>query len=842
MKITYIKLTNFVGVYAAMGLHEVEFDFTDIDKPIIQIYGKNRCGKTVLIQQLHPFSTINLNGDERADLSLIIPNKVGMKRIVYEVNGEVYDIVHTYQPTKNSHSVSSSIMHNGQELNPSGGVTTFNSLIEKTLGINKYVFQFIINGTQLTSFANMSSAQRKNLLNKALGIDIYDKIHKLAKDDYRYTNKMITSLNNTKEYILSQYGSYEALCIMLKKKQEELVQLSNDIDSTKNEMMRLNGEIGIITNQHPREELMKIESSLVAYKNVVDKIGSYDPDMYDKLVQEQISLNNKLSELKNQRLLLRKDIDVLYAKKNDIENTMMKNRRARDDYDNMCKVRDEIKSKLDSLVVETSVDGSPQYYESMIHTAQTINGMCTEIFSCLNKNHLEMFVEMIETDVDISAFLMREGSVLNDTEKEMSVVSRFKRMVEGVDGDFVDKECINDKCIYRRTYNMIQSFFQSYQSTTSNQFTEYDLEQMEHAYKNVQTMKRLLNTYLTNDLNPIFDLKNILTNILHNKIGIDVSYIRHLMEQSSIVSQRSTFIGQLSNIESSIEQIKKLIITDNDGNSNDMIAGIDENINSLKQQDNAITTEIDRISSLLTNNEQNKMLLYQVKNININELNKQKSTLSDLIRRLDFDTTRYSTLEQTYSSLSVQYNSLSNEIKVLNDAYNQYVSTNSEIEKNSNIYEKYRIIAEATSSTKGKPVITIRDTVEHALTLTNRLLNIMYDGEIELLEPTIDESSFSLPFRSGSHTSPDIKYGSQSENTLLSLALELSLVSSLTQYDVPLIDELDAYLDDVTHDSFLLMIQEMMATLKIEQLFLISHNIQPGQYDHIVHVVDISKK
>lgn len=842
MKITYIKLTNFVGVYAAMGLHEVEFSFEDIDKPIIQIYGKNRCGKTVLIQQLHPFSSINLNGDERADLSLIIPNKVGMKRIVYEVNGEVYDIVHTYQPTKTSHSISSSITHNGKELNPSGGVTTFNTLIEKTLGINKYVFQFIINGTQLTSFANMSATQRKNLLNKALGIDIYDKIHKLAKDDYRYTNKMITSLNNTKEYILSQYGSYEALCIMLKKKQDELTQLSNDIDSTKSEMMRLSGEIGIISNQHPREELMRIESSLVAYKNVVDKIGSYDPDMYDKLVQEQISLNNKLSELKNQRLLLRKDIDVLYAKKNDIENTMMKNRRARDDYDNMCKVRDEIKGKLDSLVVETSVDGSPQYYESMIHTAQTINEMCTEIFSCLNKNHLELFVEMIKNDVDISAFLMREGSVLNDTEKEMSVVSRFKRMVEGVDGEFIDKECMHDKCIYRRTYNMIQSFFQTYQSTTSNQFTEYDLEQMEHAYKNVQTMKRLLNTYLTNDLLDTFDLMNILTNILHNKIGIDVSYIRYLMEQSSIVSQRSTFIGQLSNIESSIDQIKKLIITDSDTNTNDMIAGIDENINSLRQQDNAITTEIERISSLLTNNEQNKTLLYQVKNININELNKQKSTLSDLIRRLDFDTASYSTLEQTYNNLSVQFNSLSNEIKVLNDAYNQYVSTNAEIEKSSSVYEKYRIIAEATSSTKGKPVITIRDTVEHALTLTNRLLNIMYDGEIELLEPTIDESSFSLPFRSGSHTSPDIKYGSQSENTLLSLALELSLSSSLTHYDVPLIDELDAYLDDITHESFLLMIQEMMATLKIEQLFLISHNIQPGQYDHIVHVVDISKK
>lgn len=842
MKITYIKLTNFVGVYAAMGLHEVEFSFTEIDKPIIQIYGKNRCGKTVLIQQLHPFSSINLNGDERADLSLIIPDKVGIKRIVYEVDGEVYDIVHTYQPNRSSHSVSSSMMHNGQELNPSGGVTTFNSLIEKTLGINKYVFQFIINGTQLTSFGNMTSTQRKNLLNKALGIDIYDKIHKLAKDDYRYTNKMITSLNNTKEFILSQHGSYDALCVMLKKKQEELNQLTQNIDSTKNEMMRINGEIGILTNQHPREELMKIENSLAAYKNVVDQIGVYDPNMYDRLVQEQINLNNNLSDLKNQRLLLRKDIDILYAKKNDIESAIMKNRRARNDYDDLCKVRDELTQKMESITVEFNTDGSPQYYESMIHTAQTINGMCTEIVSCLNKNHLEMFVEMVQNNIDISSFLMREGSVLNDTEKEMSVVSRFKRMVESVDGDNVDNECIHDKCIYRRTYNMIQSFFASYQSTTSNQFTEYDLEQMEHAYKNIQTIRRLLNTYLTKDLVDVFDLENILTNLAHNKIGIDVSFVTYLMEQSSRTAQRSSYIGQLTNITSSIEQIKKLIITENDSNDSDMISGIDSSIESIRQQDAELTAEINRISSSLEDNERNKMLLYQVKNIDVNDLNKQKSTLTNLVSRLDWDMTRYSTLEQTYSELSVKFNTLSNEIKMLNDAYNQYVSTNAEIEKQLDVNERYKIIAEATSSTKGKPVITIRDTVEHGLTLTNRLLDIMYDGEIELLTPTINETSFTLPFRSGSHTSPDIKYGSQSENTLLSLALELSLVSSLTRYDIALIDEIDAYLDDITHGSFLIMLQEMMATLKMEQMFLISHNIQPGQYDHIVHVIDISKK
>ena len=293
MRITYIRLENFIGVHAAMGLKEVEFSFENIDKPIIQIYGHNRCGKTVLIQQLHPFSSISLNGDERSDLSLILPKEVGIKNIVYEVDGEVYNITHTYQPSKTSHTVSSSIVHNGEELNPSGGVTTFNSLIERILGINKYVFSFIINGTNLTSFGNMSTTQRKNLLNKAMGIDIYDKIHKMATDDYRYTNKIITSLNNTKEYILSTYGSYESLCALLKQKQDEFNVLTTQESNIEKRMNVLYGEMSAITNQHPDEEIVTVNNQLDTYERVVEVMGSYDPDMYDKLVQEQIKINKK---------------------------------------------------------------------------------------------------------------------------------------------------------------------------------------------------------------------------------------------------------------------------------------------------------------------------------------------------------------------------------------------------------------------------------------------------------------------------------------------------------------------------------------------------------------------
>ena len=45
-----------------------------------------------------------------------------------------------------------------------------------------------------------------------------------------------------------------------------------------------------------------------------------------------------------------------------------------------------------------------------------------EIVSCLNEHHLKMFTDMICNGVDVAAFLIQEGSVLMDSEKERSAV------------------------------------------------------------------------------------------------------------------------------------------------------------------------------------------------------------------------------------------------------------------------------------------------------------------------------------------------------------------------------------------------------------------------------------
>lgn len=837
MKILYIKLENFIGVQAAMGVRSVYFDFTKITKPIIQIYGKNRCGKTVLLQQLHPYSSINLNGDERSDLSLIIPKETGVKEIGYEVNGNVYTITHTYTPTKSSHSISSSLMCDGKEMNPSGGVTIFNELVEQIFGINKYSYQLIINGTNLQSFGTMSVTQRKNLMNKAMGIDIYDKIHKLATDDYRYTNKLIASLNNTKEYVLQTYGSYENLCTQHAYKKNEVDLLEQELSNMKSRLDTLLGTITTIRQQNPHQELSEIQQSLAAYKNVVDSIGSVDNDTYDKLVQKQIDLNNLISSTKNERSMVLRDLDDMYKKKEDINTTLMNSRRISSDYQDMLNTRKGLEDRINSIQIDEFTSSSSAHYRSMLSQAQSINSLCKDIRTCLNQQLLNMFAEMLENNVDISSFLVREGAALMDSEKEKSAISRVRDAINSVEGEMYD-DCKHTDCLYWRTYEVLQTYFKSYQTATGTNLTQYDIEQFEHAHKCVQMIRRMCDLDMAKEIKSMFQVDKIIRNVASGVYGIDISRITFLMEEAAKVELKQQLSQQLVDISKSISNTESLLLPT--GDMDEVIKGIEEKITLLQNQNVQLTRDIEIMSDSLNENERQRSLVSRVKNMDVTELSKRSKKLEELVNTLEQSETEYNQLFNRCNEANNRLVVLKNDLKRLEDAHTQYDSTVVEVDKHVYSNKRYNIIAEATSSTKGKPVIAIREKVEDALYLTNRLLDVMYDKEIQMLKPIIDETSFTLPFRSGGNISSDIRYGSQSESTLLSLALSLSLASSLTPYNVPLIDEMDAALDAEMRDSFLMMLQEIMSVLKMEQMFIISHSTQPGAYDHTVHVINIS--
>jgi chromosome segregation ATPase len=285
-----------------------------------------------------------------------------------------------------------------------------------------------------------------------------------------------------------------------------------------------------------------------------------------------------------------------------------------------------------------------------------------------------------------------------------------------------------------------------------------------------------------------------------------------------------------------------LIFTHGEQNEEEMINSINNEIEKINLKINQCDEQIKLVEEETEINKNQRMLYSSIRNINIGDVRVRFSKVSQLSKQLMDCENEYNNISAEYYQISSELQMLTKDLKTIEEAYNQYNSNVAELDSYLDKNKKYKIIAEATSPTKGKPVLAIREKVNNALSLTNRLLDVMYDGDMEMLKPVIDETHFSLPFRSGTNKLSDIRYGSQSENTLLSLAFDLSIATGLTKYNIPIIDELDAFLDAEVSESFVMMLIDIMSALQMEQLFDISHKLQPGQHDQYVHVFDITEE
>lgn len=473
-----------------------------------------------------------------------------------------------------------------------------------------------------------------------------------------------------------------------------------------------------------------------------------------------------------------------------------------------------------------------------------INSTCKEIVMCLSKEQLELFSTMISNNVDINAFIAEESSFVSKGENEKKIVSDLHALVNGVQGQYPDNNnCqIENECIYKHTVDTIKGFFRSYQQANEegHKLTTYDIENLSLAYKNLQSIYRMLESVsIPAEVQYMFDVNSMFVNLCNGKFAIDSNTIKDYMEEAAKLEMRDRYIKELNDIENTISTMKSGNVNVLYDNSD--IQNIENQISELSNKDSKISESITMIESSIKSNDMNRMSLSQLKNVNIKELSKRKQKLEKMMDSYNEMNGQYSNLNGQLNDMINRFNILSKDLETLEHANAQYLSTDEEIKKNKESDYKYKVIAEATSSTKGKPVLAIRDMMDKSKRLTNRLLDVMYTGEIQILDPIINESEFTIPFRCGGNISNDIRYGSQSESTLISLTLSLSLASSLTKYNIRLLDEIDGFMDQQSAEVFVLMLNEMIGTLGIDQMFIISHKMAPHAHDEIVHVLDIGK-
>ena len=326
-------------------------------------------------------------------------------------------------------------------------------------------------------------------------------------------------------------------------------------------------------------------------------------------------------------------------------------------------------------------------------------------------------------------------------------------------------------------------------------------------------------------------------NIKSSKYGIDFNYVKTLYEDAVNNEQRRKLIEQLQSVEHNIKTIEDVLVDDTDPSKaiediNKKLADIDARRNELLSVQHIYEAELQR-------NESNRKLVSQLNGVNIGEVSMKIDQLNKTINTLSQLKQLHAEHQRLYNEYLMDQQTLSSELKTLQTDDMHCKQTMNELMTNKENDNECKLISDATSSTKGLPVVMIRNTLEESVKIANHLLNVIYDGSVKLNEVEISETALNIPFTHDLVVSNDIRYGSQSESTIFALVLSLALSTQLSQYNIILIDEIDAYLDHEFKDKFILMMDEVTRLLKIDQVFVISHNINTEQFSNIINRIDL---
>ena len=321
MKITYLKLENFVNVKAGMKKTKVEIDFSKSKNNLILLCGPNGSGKTSLLSEMHPFANSG-NMDVRGETNLIIEGKDGYKEVHIIDGDDKYIIKHHYLFSKKTKSVKSFLCKNGTELNPNGNVKSFKEAVSEHLGIDHELLKLMRLGSNVTSLINMKSTNRKNFATKLFSdIEVYNGFYKKVSEEYRNIRAVMKSTADKiskfniqdedefdKQIELTQH-EVELYTIEKERLQKEITTLENKINdiniddeeivnesykSLESEINSANSLLSLVSDINMSKEeyelqcekkKQQLELALLEYKSIIDKAIS-ERDIYFNQRQE----------------------------------------------------------------------------------------------------------------------------------------------------------------------------------------------------------------------------------------------------------------------------------------------------------------------------------------------------------------------------------------------------------------------------------------------------------------------------------------------------------------------------------------------------------------------------
>ena len=848
MKIIYIKMKNFSNIYTAMNKSkEIEIDFSKSKNRIILITGPNGSGKTSILSCLHPFAN-NGNLDIRNENSLIRKGEEGYKEIHISNDENLYIIKHFYTPTKESHSVKSYIEKNGVELNVNGNVTSFKSIIKEELDIEMDYLKLARLGSNVTNFIDLKTTERKSFMGKLLDeLDIYLKYYQKISNDMRKIKSVISHIvDKIQKLYISDIDemkkSQKQLKSILSKYKSEIDEITSKLNIIEYELTKYDPLVVVAeTISIKKKELNKIEKTIDKYSantlssdDIMSKITELKVEIssYEATI---ISLNDQLSnELNN--------LDKLISECNTINDEIIKINQ-NEEIKSTEKIINELRLVIEKRSQENNlINYKPPCSKHDMEEFIIMLDRCNDILQTtyeLGRNPIKKAIEMIIGHENIDQY------VSNNNEKITR--NKLQSMCEYVYSHITKKYGIpnitcNKSCQVLDFYREIAE----YATETPDLIIEDEtfVSYTKIAYQNIRTVIKNLNSFellfkkLPTSIQEMFKLDTLFSNVENLTSIYDKEKIYRELSMITDYELQEDDLATLKNMKDKLKLLKKST----------------GNIDYFNERLSVLKTEISESEALI---EDIKDKIYSInnsinsKNANLNELEKlseyigtHDSIQSELLTSIN-SYEEINRLTNDKQSLTHELNKLSFELNKNESEYNKneyrissYMELNEELNSYNKIYDDMTLVKRSLSSKEGIPLLYIQIYLKNIQSVTNDLLDIIYDGDLSIDNFNITADEFKIPYTTKDSTIKDVAYASQGEKSFISLALSFSLIyQSISQYNVLLLDEIDSTLDTKNREKFIQILEKQMDMIDAEQVFLISHNNMFNMYP--VDIVDM---
>ena len=297
--------------------------------------------------------------------------------------------------------------------------------------------------------------------------------------------------------------------------------------------------------------------------------------------------------------------------------------------------------------------------------------------------------------------------------------------------------------------------------------------------------------------------------VLNQLDPLDAEYESYMNNKSLIESLNKSISKNESDIQDLENELK------DKSNENEFLSGINDSAERI----------LSKLKEIKSINEELALLNEKKENLRIkfNEVKDQIKTVKD---KMDDINSIKEDLEKTEESIT-PLNDAINNIK-----YNlsNIVQYQQELQESSDKFDKITFIKNACSPGNGMGIQSeyIKRYMNDIIIECNSMLGYMFNEQIKLDVPVINEKQFSLPFMGpGGLIVPDISGGSTAQKCMIGLVFScVAMMKSSLKYNIPRFDEIDGGLDQGNRIRFIGVLNQVLDFMHSEQCVICSHNVE----------------